>query len=595
MTAEYEHEQQRQSKEGDAPAKEGEGQVPSVQLKGTSYAQGKAALSPGAAGGFETQQAALKPPPLQMKGGSVQKKDIHEIAAQGTRGSGSALPHGDAIQAAFGRHDVSGVQAHTGGAAAEANKSMGAEAYASGNNIAFKGAPDLHTAAHEAAHIVQQRGGVSLDGGVGKAGDSYEKHADSVADSVVSGQNAEGLLDQMAGGASGGSVQAKSVQFEKDPDPVHIEFGEDEGSTITTDVYKVDASKAESDVSSGGDVDARIGDIVDVYSAAYLTRIRNETAAMEQIADYVNGVDFSAKNADLLGTTIKFIALKGIKKGLEAIPVVGNVASFLFDLGQDLGKAHADAIKATKAANWEDWLGNQRLRITETGSEQLRKMVGLKKSMIRSYGQTVAAEDSAQGATPADREKSDEATKNTGRVFGAGATFLKQHEAASRAFQSSSPAMTWYVENILSEYIGKGRGTDTESGPGIHYSGFIYLDLKYLKDGNSWELVHGPGPAKLEAPGKEKLVKGLNWLMDKTGKSILDLPIHKHLDLKVEKESFGPNSYDNGVVKWRTNMNTAYHVEPNYDVSRSKFNEHWQFTKQLAEAKLRSIRTVEPY
>ncbi len=42
-------------------------------------------------------------------------------------------------------------------------------------------------------------------------------------------------------------------------------------------------------------------------------------------------------------------------------------------------------------------------------------------------------------------------------------------------------------------------------------------------------------------------------------------------------------------------MNTAYHVEPNYDVSRSKFNEHWQFTKQLAEAKLRSIRTVEPY
>ncbi len=182
---------------------------PSVQLKDTRYTQGKAALSPGAAGGFETQQAALKPPPLQMKGGSVQKKDIHEIAAQGTRGSGSALPHGDAIQAAFGRHDVSGVQAHTGGAAAEANKSMGAEAYASGNNIAFKGAPDLHTAAHEAAHIVQQRAGVSLSGGVGQTGDKYEQHANTVADAVVQGKSAESLLDTMAGGSGSDNVQRK--------------------------------------------------------------------------------------------------------------------------------------------------------------------------------------------------------------------------------------------------------------------------------------------------------------------------------------------------------------------------------------------------
>jgi hypothetical protein len=212
MAPKLEHEQQNQSKERTASAKEIESQKPSVQLKAASYAQGKAALSPGANGGFESQQAALKPPPVQMKGGDIQKKDVHEIAAQGTQGGGSALPHGDKIQAAFGRHDVSGVQAHTGGAAAEANKSMGAEAYASGNNIAFKGAPDLHTAAHEAAHIVQQRGGVSLDGGVGKAGDSYEQHADSVADAVVSGQNAEGLLDRMAGGGAGATqaTQQKS-------------------------------------------------------------------------------------------------------------------------------------------------------------------------------------------------------------------------------------------------------------------------------------------------------------------------------------------------------------------------------------------------
>ncbi len=33
----------------------------------------------------------------------------------------------------------------------------GAEAYASGNDVAFKSNPDLHTVAHEAAHVVQQR------------------------------------------------------------------------------------------------------------------------------------------------------------------------------------------------------------------------------------------------------------------------------------------------------------------------------------------------------------------------------------------------------------------------------------------------------
>src|SRR5262245_3588511 len=42
---------------------------------------------------------------------------VQETAAQGVSGPSSALPHGDAIQASFGRHDVSGVQAHVGGAA----------------------------------------------------------------------------------------------------------------------------------------------------------------------------------------------------------------------------------------------------------------------------------------------------------------------------------------------------------------------------------------------------------------------------------------------------------------------------------------------
>lgn len=136
----------------------------------------------------------------------------HELAAAGVAGSGGALPHLDQIQDAFGHHDVHAVQAHVGGPAAEASEAMGATAYATGDRVAFAGAPDLHTAAHEAAHVVQQRAGVSLPGGVGQASDAYEQHADAVADRVVRGESAAGLLDQAGSSSSAApAVQRRSV------------------------------------------------------------------------------------------------------------------------------------------------------------------------------------------------------------------------------------------------------------------------------------------------------------------------------------------------------------------------------------------------
>jgi len=81
---------------------------------------------------------------------------VHEAAAHGLSGSAAKLPHGDAIQ---------------------------------------------------------------LSGGVGQAGDSYEQHADKVADAVVAGKSAEPLLDPFAGGGSGG-VQRKVVQRIAVPDDI---------------------------------------------------------------------------------------------------------------------------------------------------------------------------------------------------------------------------------------------------------------------------------------------------------------------------------------------------------------------------------------
>ena len=122
-----------------------------------------------------------------------------KVAASGTRGDGERLPHFEAIQKSFGHHDISTIQAHIGGAAADATGQLGATGFAVGDHVAFASAPDLHTAAHEAAHYIQQRSGIALASGLDRPGDEFELHADRVADAVVRGESAAGLLDRFAG------------------------------------------------------------------------------------------------------------------------------------------------------------------------------------------------------------------------------------------------------------------------------------------------------------------------------------------------------------------------------------------------------------
>jgi hypothetical protein len=158
--------------------------------------------------GKRTRVQSEYPPAVAVQArGNLDGPSVHAVAARGVAGGGGSLPHLDAIQRSFGRHDVTGVRAHVGGTGAAAATALGATAYATGSDIAFAADPDLHLAAHEAAHVVQQRGGVQLAGGVGHDGDEYEQHADAVADLVVQGKSAESLLDRFASGSGGRSIQ----------------------------------------------------------------------------------------------------------------------------------------------------------------------------------------------------------------------------------------------------------------------------------------------------------------------------------------------------------------------------------------------------
>jgi Domain of unknown function (DUF4157) len=180
---------------------------------------GLAASNAQAAHGEEAMQRKAKPrraTPAWCSTEAVQARgelggeDIRGVARQGVAEASSPLPFQAEIQRSFGPHDVSGIRAQIGGAASSASRAIGAEAYAMGERVAFDRAPDLHTAAHEAAHVVQQRAGVQLDGGVGRVGDAYERNADAVADRVVQGLPAHDLLPGGTGSEAHGG--ARDVQ-----------------------------------------------------------------------------------------------------------------------------------------------------------------------------------------------------------------------------------------------------------------------------------------------------------------------------------------------------------------------------------------------
>jgi hypothetical protein len=138
----------------------------------------------------------------------VDEGETRAVAARGVSGAGGALPYGDELRASFGRHAsaLDGVRVHDGAEAAGAARRIGADAYATGKDIALAAPPSRALIAHEAAHVVQQRSGIALSGGVGHAGDPYEQHADEVGAAFAAGRSVEALLDRFAGGAGGGAA-----------------------------------------------------------------------------------------------------------------------------------------------------------------------------------------------------------------------------------------------------------------------------------------------------------------------------------------------------------------------------------------------------
>jgi len=169
-----------------------------IQAKAEQFSGGPFSDRPSVAGsGFALQASMLSPaapgPELQLKAGRGRDKGKSspvDVAKTAFKGGGGPLPHKKTVEGALGA-DLSGAQAFTGKAASEACEALGAQAFTVGNKVAFKEAsPSKELVAHEATHVVQQSKGVSLSGGMGKAGDKYEVEADATAAKVGQGKQA---------------------------------------------------------------------------------------------------------------------------------------------------------------------------------------------------------------------------------------------------------------------------------------------------------------------------------------------------------------------------------------------------------------------
>ncbi len=151
------------------------------------------------------------------------------------RDAGASIAHeavrspGQPLEAATRAHfesrlgqDFSSVRVHADGDAARAAQAVEARAFTIGQHIAFASGEYAPTSsagsrllAHELTHVVQQRRGVSLDSGIGQAGDAYERHADSVANAVAADRPAQALLARGPGG--GGGASGPAIQRDQPP------------------------------------------------------------------------------------------------------------------------------------------------------------------------------------------------------------------------------------------------------------------------------------------------------------------------------------------------------------------------------------------
>jgi Domain of unknown function (DUF4157) len=145
----------------------------------------------------------------RLRQAGAMESAVRGVAASGVRGAGRRLPHADRVEQALGGHRLDAVRAYTDAGARAASRDLGAEAYTVGDKIAFAStSPSLHTVAHEAAHVIQQRAGARPEN---DSATYLERRAEAAADVIVQGRSPGRFLPE-PGSRRGPVTAAPAVQ-----------------------------------------------------------------------------------------------------------------------------------------------------------------------------------------------------------------------------------------------------------------------------------------------------------------------------------------------------------------------------------------------
>jgi hypothetical protein len=160
--------------------------------------------------------------------GPFDLNDETEARINNQRGSGQPLD--SAIQTKMGDatgHDFSDVKVHTDPESHSLNQELSARAFTTGRDIFFRegayqpgSGEGQELIAHELTHVVQQSSG-AVGGGSGRMtvnapGDAYEQEADSVAQTVMSGDATPAVQRETIENED--ELQTKSLQREEAPE-----------------------------------------------------------------------------------------------------------------------------------------------------------------------------------------------------------------------------------------------------------------------------------------------------------------------------------------------------------------------------------------
>ncbi|MFJ8109187.1 DUF4157 domain-containing protein [Streptomyces sp. NPDC096132] len=168
------------------------------------------------------------------EGTAPQRSPVHDVIGSGSGQSLGGDVRSD-MEARLGA-DFSDVRVHTGDAAHESAKSVGAHAYTVGNNVVFQRDaydPSSHagrtTLAHELTHVIQQRSG-PVDGTTAPGGirvsdpsDRYEREAGANAERVMSAPAPAAPTVEGAAAAPGSSAVVQREAEQEDEEPADVQ------------------------------------------------------------------------------------------------------------------------------------------------------------------------------------------------------------------------------------------------------------------------------------------------------------------------------------------------------------------------------------